>query len=83
MAKTANITAAAMLPSAILLLDAAPVNATGEVEDGLVAVAFDTPTEEKVVAAGTPVTTPAACEAAVVAGTRAAAAVVAPATVVN
>lgn len=83
-AKTANMTAATTLPNAILLLEAAPVNATAEVEDGLeVTVAFDTPTEEKVVAAGTAVVTPATWAAAVVATTRAAEAVVAPATVVN
>ena len=64
-------------------LDPAPVNAIADVLEGLlVTVAFETPTEVKVVAAGTPVVTPAAWEATVVAGTSAAA-VVAPATVVN
>lgn len=66
------------------LRDPAPVNGTADVLDGLlVTVAFEMPTELNVVAAGTPVVTPAAWEATVVAGTRAAAAVVAPATVVN
>lgn len=83
-ANTASKTAAPMDPIAIPFLDPAPVKGTGDVLDGLlVTVAFETPTEANVVAAGTPVVTPAACEAAVVAGTRAAEALLAPATVEN
>jgi hypothetical protein len=84
MAKTANMRAAPIEPSAMPLRDPAPVKATGDVDFGpLVTVALDTATELNVVAAGTPVVTPAAWDACVVAGTRAADAVVAPETVVN
>lgn len=45
----------------MLLRDPAPVKGTADVADGdLVMVAFETPTEANVVAAGTPVVTPAA-----------------------
>jgi hypothetical protein len=83
-ANIANKTAAPTEPSAMVLRDPAPVNAMADVLDGeLVMVAFETPTELNVVAAGPPVVTPPAWEAPVVAATRAAAVVVAPATVVN
>lgn len=83
-AKTANSTAAPIEPSAMPLRDPAPVKVTADVEvDFAVAVPFETPTELRVVYAGTTVVTPAAWLAAVVAATRAAATVVAPATVVN
>ena len=84
-ANTAKRTAAPIEPNAMLFRDPAPVKAAGDVLDGaeVVIVPFETPTEANVVAAGTPVVTPAAWEACVVAATRAADAVVAPATVVN
>lgn len=65
-----------MLPKVAVCKDAAPV----KTDDGdEVAVPFDTPTELNVVAAGTyDDATPPAWVAAVVAGTRAADAVVAP-----
>ena len=82
-ANTTNKTAAPTAPMAMLLRDPAPVNAMGDVLGVLVMVAFETPTELKVVAAGPLVVMPPAWEASVVAATRAAAVVVAPDTVVN
>jgi hypothetical protein len=84
MTNTAKIIAAPIDPNAMLDRDAAPVNATADVDEGeYVAVPLETPTEENVVAAGTAVVTPAACAAAVVPATSAALAVVAPETVVK
>jgi hypothetical protein len=84
-AKRAKRTAAPIEPHAVPVRDPAPVKVAGEVLDGETAmVAFETPTEVKVVAAGMAGVTPAAWVAGmVVAATSAAETVVDPCTVVN